>query len=143
MVLREVKHSTNVLTQWSNIEMKPQRRMNETHIEKKAQREENRIDQFQQRNWSEELTNVMALRNATLEQLGYKIKALMTKRSSLSLQKLKVSKQLLGLPNRPKRADQNNSILTYSVLFCITRTPSTQAVKREKADICYSDAKQL
>ena len=54
--------------------MKPERRMNETQIEKKAQKEANRINQFQQRKLAEELTNVMALqvRNAALEQLGYK-----------------------------------------------------------------------
>ena len=46
---REVLQSTSVLTQWSNIEMKPKRRMNKTQIEEKAQREANRIDQFQQR----------------------------------------------------------------------------------------------
>ena len=48
--------------------------MNETQIEKKAQREANRINQFQQRKRAEELTNGMALRNATLEQLGDKFK---------------------------------------------------------------------
>ena len=40
--------------------------MNETQIDKKAQREANRIDQFQQRKQAEELTNGMALRNAAL-----------------------------------------------------------------------------
>ena len=39
--------------------------MNETQIEN---REANRIDQFQQRKWAEELTNGMALHNAALEQ---------------------------------------------------------------------------
>ena len=48
--------------------------MNETQIEKKAQREANRIDQFQQRKLAEELMNDMALHNAALEQLGHKIK---------------------------------------------------------------------
>ena len=48
--------------------------MNEIKIEKKAQREANRMDQFQQRKLAEELTNGMVLRNATLEQLGHKIK---------------------------------------------------------------------
>ena len=48
--------------------------MNETQIEKKAQREANRIDQLQQRKPAEELTNAMVLRNTALEQLGHKIK---------------------------------------------------------------------
>ena len=52
--------------------------MNETQIEKKAQREANRIDQFQQRKLAEELTNGMVLRNAALEQHGYKIKEFIT-----------------------------------------------------------------
>ena len=48
--------------------------MNETQIEKKAQKEANRINQFQQRKLAEELTSGMALCNAALEQLCYKIK---------------------------------------------------------------------
>ena len=48
--------------------------MNEKQIEKKAQREADRIDQFQQRKRAEELTNGMELRNSALEQLGHKIK---------------------------------------------------------------------
>ena len=48
--------------------------MSEKQIEKKAQREADRLDQFQQRKRAEELTNGMALRNAALEQLGHKIK---------------------------------------------------------------------
>ena len=48
--------------------------MSETQIEKKAQREASRIDQFQQRKRAEELTNGMALRNAALQQLGHEIK---------------------------------------------------------------------
>ena len=53
--------------------MNPKRRMNETQIEKKTQREANGIDQFQQRKRNEELTNGMALRNAALEQLDHTI----------------------------------------------------------------------
>ena len=53
--------------------MKNKRKMSETQIEK-AQREADRIDQFQQRKQAEELTNGMVLRNAALEQLGHKIK---------------------------------------------------------------------
>ena len=52
--------------------------------------------QVQQRKQAEELTNGMALRNAAFEQLPTKSKK---KRSSRSLQKLKVKKLLLGLPN--------------------------------------------
>ena len=49
--------------------------MNETQIEKEAQREANRMDQFQQRKLAEELTNGTVLRNAALEHFGHKIKA--------------------------------------------------------------------
>ena len=56
------------------MDVKPKRRMNETQIEKKAKGEASRIDQFQQRKRAEELTNGMALCNAALEQLVYKIK---------------------------------------------------------------------
>ena len=48
--------------------------MNETQIEKKAQRETERLEQYQQRKQAEELANGLALRNAALEQLGHKIK---------------------------------------------------------------------
>ena len=48
--------------------------MNETRIEKKAQRDADRLEQYQQRKRAEELANGMALRNAAQEQLGHKIK---------------------------------------------------------------------
>ena len=48
--------------------------MNETQIEKKAQREADRLNQYQQRKLAKELANGMALCNATLEQLFHKIK---------------------------------------------------------------------
>ena len=48
--------------------------MNETRIEKKAQRDADRLEQYQQRKRAEELANGMVLRNAVLEQLGHKIK---------------------------------------------------------------------
>ena len=54
--------------------MKPKRRMNETQIEKKAQREANRLDKYQKRERAEELANGMGLRNAALEQFTHKIK---------------------------------------------------------------------
>ena len=47
--------------------------MNETQIEKKAQREAKRINQFQQRKLAEELTSGMALHNTALELLGHNI----------------------------------------------------------------------
>ena len=75
---RAVLQITSVLTQRSNIKRKPKRRITETRIEKKAQREANRIDQFHQRKRAGELTNGMALRNAALdswlEQLDHIIK---------------------------------------------------------------------
>ena len=48
--------------------------MSEKQIEKKALREADRLNQFQQRKRAEELTNGMTLRNAALEQLGHNIK---------------------------------------------------------------------
>ena len=70
--------------------------MNEKQIEKKAQREADRLDQFQQRKQTEELTNGMALRNAALEQLAHKIKE---EEIITSLHKLQETKRRLGLPN--------------------------------------------
>ena len=84
--------------------MKPKRRMNETQIEKKAQKGATRIDQFKSRKLAEEPTNGKALRNIALEQLAYKIKEEL---ASLSLQTLLVRKLLLGLPNV---LNKNNSI---------------------------------
>ena len=48
--------------------------MNETQIEKKAQRETERLKQYQEGKLAEELANGMALRNAALKQLIHKIK---------------------------------------------------------------------
>ena len=48
--------------------------MNETQIDKKVQREANRIYWNQQRKWAVELINGTVLRNAALEQLGCKMK---------------------------------------------------------------------
>ena len=53
--------------------MKIKRKMNESQIENKAQRDTDRLEQYQQRKQAEELANGMVLRNAALE-LGPKIK---------------------------------------------------------------------
>ena len=82
--------------------------MNETQIEKKAQREANRLDKYQKRERAEELANGMGLRNAALEQFTHKIKEEeIISESSRSLQKLEVKKPLLGLKYV---LNKNNSI---------------------------------
>ena len=43
-------------------------------MEKKTQRDSDRINQFQQKKLAEQLAIGMAVRNATLEQLGHKVK---------------------------------------------------------------------
>ena len=43
-------------------------------MEKKTQRDSDRINQFQQKKLAEQLAIGMAVRNATLEQLDYKVK---------------------------------------------------------------------
>ena len=48
--------------------------MNETQIEKKAQKDTDRLEQCQQRKRAEEMANGKALCNAELKQLGQKIK---------------------------------------------------------------------
>ena len=48
--------------------MKNKRKMNETQIEKKAQRETERLKQYQEGKRAEELANGMALSNTALEQ---------------------------------------------------------------------------
>ena len=118
------------------------RKMNETQIERKAQREANRIDQFQQRKWAEELTNGMVLHNAALEQLGQTSKE---KRSSRSLQKLRVKKPLFGLPNV---VNKNNSIphVLCAILYPSHSKPpklSKWKSKRIVSDISDRDTKQL
>ena len=52
----------------------PKRRMSEAQMEKKTQRDSDRINQFQQKKLAEQLAIGMAVRNATLEQLGHKVK---------------------------------------------------------------------
>ena len=65
-------------------------------MEKKTQRDSDRINQFQQKKLAEQLAIGMAVRNATLEQLGQKSKK---RRSLRSLQRLQVKKLLHGLPS--------------------------------------------
>ena len=115
--------------------------MNETQIEKKAQREADRLDQYQQRKRAEDLANGMALRNAALEQLGHKIK---------EEEIITVSAQAEGdeaAAWAAKCAEQKHQhpsrTLCYSVSLALQ---APQAVKRGKVDnrdICDRDVKQL
>ena len=49
-------------------------RMSKAQMEKKTQRDSDRINQFQQKKLVERLAIGMAVRNATLKQLGHKVK---------------------------------------------------------------------
>ena len=64
---------TSVLTVVKHSRMKTKRRMSETQIEKKQQRDTDRLNCFQQNKRAEELACGMAVRNAKLEQLGHKV----------------------------------------------------------------------
>ena len=65
---------TSVLAVVKYCEMKSKRRLSsETQIEKKKQRDSNRLNCFQQKKRAEELANGMAVRNTKLEQLGHKV----------------------------------------------------------------------
>ena len=95
----------------------PKRRMSKAQMEKKTQRDSDRINQFQQKKLrlAERWAIGMAVRNATLEQLGTKSKK---KRSLWSLQKLQVKKLLHGLPSV---LNKSNSI---PHVHCAIRYPS-------------------
>ena len=93
----------------------PKRRMSEAQMEKKTQRDSDRINQFQQKKLAEQLAIGMAVRNATLEQLGTKSKK---KRSLRPLQRLLVKKLLHGLPSV---LNKSNSI---PHVHCAIRYPS-------------------
>ena len=131
--------------QWSNIEMKPKRRMNETQIDKKAQREANRIDQFQQRKQAEELTNGMALRNAALKPLAHKIKEeeIITVTAKAEGEKAvtwtaKCAEQKQQYPSR-----YSSRTLCYYVSLTLQAPQAVKMEKQENCDIRDRNAKQL
>ena len=115
--------------------------MNETQIEKKAQREADRLDQYQQRKRAEDLANGMALRNAALEQLGHKIK---------EEEIITVSAQAEGdeaAAWAAKCAEQKHQhpsrTLCYSVSLALQAPQSVKRGKVENHDICDRDVRQL
>ena len=109
--------------------------MNETQIEKKAQREADRLDQYQQKKRAEELANGTAL-----EQLTTKSKK---KRSLLSLQKLKVKKLLHGLPNVLNRNKSIPYVLCAILYPSHFKLPRLSMKKQENRDIRDSNVQQL
>ena len=115
--------------------------MNEKQIEKKAQREADRLDQFQQRKRAEELTNGMALRNAALEQLGHKIKE--EEIITVSVQAAGDEAASWAAKCAQQKHQYPSRTLCYSVSLALQ---APQAVKKEKPDnreIRVRDAKQL
>ena len=115
--------------------------MNETQIEKKAQREADRLDQYQQRKRAEDLANGMALRNAALEQLGHRIREeeIMT-----------VSAQAAGdeaASWAAKCAEQKHQhpsrTLCYSVSLALQAPQAVKRGKVENRNICDRDVKLL
>ena len=120
--------------------------MNETQIEKKAQREANRIHEFQQRKRAEELTNGnygMVLRNAVLEQLGHKIKdeEIITVSAKAEGEKEATWAAICA----EQKQQYPSRTLCYSVSLALQ---APQAVKMEKQensdrDIIDRDTKQL
>ena len=115
--------------------------MSEKQIEKKAQREADRLDQFQQRKRAEELTNGMALRNAALEQLGHKIKE--EEIITVSVQAAGDEAASWAAKCAQQKHQYPSRTLCYSVSLALQ---APQAVKKEKPDnreIRVRDAKQL
>ena len=108
--------------------MKPKRRMNETQIEKKAQGEANRIDQFQKMKWAEELTNGMALRNAALKPLAHKIK----EEEIITVSAKAEGEEAATWAAKCSEQKQQYPSLTPSIQ-CIPRTPSAPGCQNGKA----------
>ena len=54
-------------------EKKPKRKLSDYQLEKKRKRDSDRIHKFQQKKRSDELAAGMSVRNAALEQLGYRV----------------------------------------------------------------------
>lgn len=54
-------------------EKKPKRKLSDNQLEKKRKRDSDRIQKFQRKKRADELTAGMSVRNAALEQLGYKV----------------------------------------------------------------------
>ena len=115
--------------------------MNETQIEKKAQREANRIDQFQQRKRAEELTNDMVLRNATFEQLGHKIKE--EKFITVSAKAEGEKEATWAAICAEQKQQYPSRTLCYFVSLALEAPQAVKMEKQENNDICDRDAKQL
>ena len=110
--------------------------MNVKQIEKNAPREADRLDQFQQRKWAEELTNGRALRNEALEQLGQNQRRRDHHGLCTSCRRRSC---VLGC----KKHQYTSRTLCYSVSLALQ---APQVVKKEKPDnreIRVRDAKQL
>ena len=129
--------------------MKSKWRMNEAQIEKKAQSEANRIDQFQQRKQAEELKFGMVLRIlrntavTALEQLGYKIKA--EEIIAVSAKAEDEGAATWASESAEQKQQYPSRTLCYSVSLALE---APQAVKMEKQenrdrDISDCDMKQL
>ena len=102
--------------------------MNEKQIEKKAQREAYRLDQFQQRKRAEELTNGITL-NAALELVGNEFK---------EEEIITVSAQAAGdkaASWAAKCAEQNHQYPSRTLCYSVPRTPSAQGRQKGKAII--------
>ena len=126
--------------------MKNKRMMNETQIEKKEQRDTDRLKQYQQSKRAEELANGMVLCNTALEQLGHKIKEEEIITVSGTVKNLKVKKLQHGLPNVLNRNNSIPHILcalypSHSKLTRLSRWKSKRIAK-SATEMCSSCALQ-
>ena len=115
--------------------------MNETQIEKKAQRGADRLEQYQQRKLAEELANGMALRNAALKQLILKIKeeeiltvSAKAEGEEAATWAAKCSEQKQQYPSRT---------LCYSVSLALQAPQAVKMEKQENREIRDSKVQQL
>ena len=126
------------------MEMKPKRRMNETQIEKKEQREANRINQFQQRKRAGELTIGMGLCNATLERLGHKIKEEDLKEiATVSAEAAGEKAATLAAKCAEQKLQYPSHTLCYSVSLALQAPLAVKMEKQENRYIRNPDAAEV
>ena len=115
--------------------------MSEAQMEKKTQRDSDRINQFQQKKLAEQLAIGMAVRNATLEQLGHKVKEeeIITASAKAAGEEAaawaaKCAEQKQQYPSRT---------LCYSVSVALQAPPVIKIQQQENRAISNRDVEQL
>ena len=121
----------------------PKRRTSEAEIERKAQGDSDRINQFQQKKLAEQLTIGMAVRNATLEQLGHRLRVKEGEIMMVSAKAVGEEAAASAAKCIEQKLQYSSRTLCYLVSIAFQAPQAVKMEKPENLDICHRDAKQL